>query len=512
MSFDNLFQWLIGVSQGSTYILSRFVFLRSLGVIYLIAFVSLWVQVRGLVGSNGILPVASYLEAAKSAFGADRFRILPTLFWFSASDTALHLVCALGVLFAILLICNIAPLPSVVVLWALYLSLTVAGQDFLSFQWDILLIEVGFLAIFLAPMNIRPLLAFESAVSPIALFLLWWLLFRFSFESGVVKLTSGDHTWRDLTALTYHYMTQPLPTWTAWAMHQLPLSFQKISTIVMYAIELVLPFLIFFSRSLRIVAALGMIALQVLIGATGNYNFFNLLTIALCFLLFDDALWAAVLPQKFLHWIGFASLAPRSLGEVGSPFLTITLLVAFFYLLISFFQLLETVDRRFTAPRFVQRLERFFSPFHSVNSYGLFRVMTTSRPEIIVEGSEDGTTWQAYAFKWKPGDPMRRPRFIEPHQPRLDWQMWFAALRWRGRPLALSEVEGWFQHFLGRLLQGSPEVLALMAHNPFPDHPPKYVRALLYDYMFTSAEERRRTGNWWNRRLIGNYSPILSLR
>jgi lipase maturation factor 1 len=498
-AIPNLPPWIIGQGD-SSYVIARWMFLRALGVVYLIAFLSLLVQVKGLLGTNGILPAQDFLDAVKAHLGVQRFHLVPTVFWFTgASDMALQIVCWLGIVGSFALILGIAPMPTLVILWILYLSLFSVGRDFLSFQWDILLLEAGFLAIFLAPVS---LLAFKASggVSALAMLLLWWLLFRFMVESGMVKLVSGDSSWRDLTALNYHYFTQPLPTWTAWYMHQLPQSFQKLSVLVMYVLEIGFPFLLFFPRPLRIISALGMTLLMILITATGNYTFFTLLTVALCLLLIDDVAWTAMLPERIVHWL------TESGGVVPIPALLSGTLavVAVVYLLVSVSQLLQTFNRNFLAPAPVRALESLIEPLRISNSYGLFRVMTRKRPEIIIEGSDDGREWRAYAFRWKPGDVSRAPAFVEPHQPRLDWQMWFAAL---GSP----RTEGWFPSLLGRLLQGSPDVLALLTSNPFPDRPPTYVRALLYDYRFTSPEERRRTGAWWVRTLTGTYAAPVSL-
>lgn len=500
--FTALLQWIgMGAVPQSEYLIARWLFLRVLGIIYLIAFISLWVQVKGLMGGGGILPAREYLDALRPHYGPERYSIIPTVFWFGASDVALQLACGLGALAAVLLVLGIAPLPCLVVLWVLYLSLTSVGRDFLSFQWDVLLLEVGFLAIFLAPLGFLPGLAQETAVPPLILLLFWWLLFRFMFESGIVKLLSGDSSWKDLSALDYHYFTQPLPVWTSWYMHHLPAWFQRLSTLFMYAVELLLPFLLFTVRPLKLVAVAGIALLNLLIFATGNYTFFNLLTVTLCILALDDGVWFALLPQSFLNVVGDAAapapLPPWWLGACA--------LVALLYLCVSVPQFLRTALPSMPMPRVLLALESAVQPLRSINRYGLFRVMTKTRMEIVVEGSDDGVTWRAYEFRHKPGDLARRPDFVEPHQPRLDWQMWFAAL-------GNFHSEPWFQAFLIRLLEGSPDVLALLGNNPFPDSPPRYVRALIYEYGFTSAAERKQTGHWWHRGEPRIYAPPLSLR
>lgn len=477
--------------EGPSYRTSAQMFLRLLGLGYLIAFVSLWIQVEGLVGSEGILPVERTLEVVRQKTGSERYWIFPTLCWLDSSDSFLHLLCGGGTLFSLLLIAGISVPPLLFCLWAFYLSLTTIGRDFLSFQWDNLLLEAGFLAIFLPPFSMAPKKFREWQPSPAVVWLLKWLLFRLMFSSGMVKLASGDPTWRSGTALSYHYETQPLPTWIGWFVHQLPDRFQKSSTVGMFVVELAVPFLIFAPRRLRHAGAILLIAFQCLIALTGNYCFFNLLTIALCVLLFEDTFWPQWLRKK-------ESFSGRWSKWVITPLITGILLV-------TLPQMGALFRARIPWPRPLFFLYEIVSPFRSVNSYGLFAVMTTSRPEIIVEGSQDGITWHAYEFKYKPGDLRRKPMFVAPHQPRLDWQMWFAALSgYRER--------SWFSNFCIRLLQGSPDVLRLLSKNPFPDKPPRYIRALLYDYRFTDRATLRAEGAWWKRERLGFYSPILSLQ
>ncbi|MCL4294885.1 MAG: lipase maturation factor family protein [Anaerolineae bacterium] len=505
----------------SPHLLTRWLFLRLLGLVYFIAFASLWVQISGLIGSRGILPAADFLPAVRAQFGPESYYLLPTLFWFNASDTALHLLGGGGALLSLLLVAGIAPGPILLLLWAFYLSLTVAGQDFLTFQWDNLLLETGFLAIFFAPWQLWPKLSDESPPSPIWLWLLRWLLFKLMFSSGVVKLLSGDPTWRDLTALTYHYETQPLPAWTSWYAHQLLEWFQKSSVVGMFVIELAAPFLIFAPRRLRLLTCTVLTGLQLLIILTGNYAFFNWLSIMLCLLLLDDAFLRRLLPRRWNAKLtapeetgrgsnesnGFFSFFypldpanPRpNLFAKSQQFLLLTLAVIIF--LISSAQMIRMF---MTLPQPIRQVLSWVAPFRTFNAYGLFAVMTTTRPEIIIEGSNDGETWQAYEFKWKPGDPMRRPAFAAPHQPRLDWQMWFAALdTYQNNP--------WLINFMVRLLEGSPEVLGLLEYNPFPNAPPRYVRAMLYLYHFTDFSTTQPNGAWWQREQRLQYAPVLSL-
>ncbi|MXY28183.1 DUF393 domain-containing protein, partial [Candidatus Poribacteria bacterium] len=472
--FSAMTRWLWGTHTGRTSLgLSRWLFLRALGGIYLIAFLSLWVQVHGLIGSNGILPADQFLTAVRQQVGTSGYHLVPTLFWLNPSDLCLHLLCAGGAVLSLVLIAGFFPTWTLVGLWAFYLSLVSVGQVFLSFQWDVLLLEAGFLAIFFAPLQIRDTLSRTSQPSSAFLWLSRWLLFRLMFASGFVKLAS-DEVWRNLTALNFHYETQPLPTSIAWYVHQLPEWFQKVSVLGMFAVELVIPFLIFAPRRLRTAGCIGFVGLQVLIILTGNYCFFNLLTIALCLLLIDDVAWKRLLPKRLMPSIRLLEQAPHRYSRICIG------VVAVLLFLLSGLRFSGQLFRDGRLPDVA-----WITPFRSVNTYGLFADMTESRPEIIVEGSNDRITWKAYEFRWKPGDLTNAPKWVAPHQPRLDWQMWFAALQ------GDYQNTYWFLNFMGSLLRGNPEVLKLLAENPFPDTPPRYVRATLYNYHFTDLSTKR---------------------
>jgi predicted DCC family thiol-disulfide oxidoreductase YuxK len=462
-----------------------FLFLRGFGVIYLAAFLSFAVQAQGLIGSHGILPLAELTDAVAASAGRERFWLMPMVFWLSSSDIAIKSVCVAGVIFSLLLVCNLLPRLSLILLFVLYLSLLYAGQVFMTYQWDTFLLEGGFLALVLS-----------FARMP-GIWLLRWLLFRFMFMSGVVKLLSGDPNWWNLSALSYHFVTQPLPTPVAWYAAQLPAAALRFATAAVFFIELVLPFLIFAPRRLRFCAAFGILLLQLGILLTGNYNWFNLQTMWLCLPLFDDAALRRLLPARLIRLSPAAASdrLPRRAATVGIGALT---------LLIVFCSLVE-MDLRFggNPPALAQEIDRFFEPLHIVSSYGLFAIMTTRRDEIIIEGSSDGSEWYEYEFRYKPGDLFRAPPWNIPHQPRLDWQMWFAALE---DPRRLP----WLWRFLQRLLENEPSVTALLRKNPFPDKPPVYVRAEFYDYTFTD-EAGKATGRWWERHLLGVYFPIVAL-
>jgi predicted DCC family thiol-disulfide oxidoreductase YuxK len=453
------------------YARTEWLFVRLLAAVYFIAFGSIGLQITGLIGTRGILPVGRYLAAVSTTFGVRSYWLAPTIFWLAHSDPVLRAVCLAGAVVSIALFLGYLERASLVVLYILYLSLCTAGQDFLGFQWDALLLEAGFLAIFLG-----------NATTVVLLFR--WLLFRLTFLSGAVKLTSHDPVWRDLTAMSFHYLTQPLPTPLAWYFYQLPLHFQRFSTGIVLFIELVIPWLIFAPRPWRMFGAGPLLFLQVLIFLTGNYTFFNLLTMSLCLFLFDD------------RALGNLRLRPRVARTPRVAAFAASIVV----LAVSVPELWEMFLVSSPEPN---GLVRLLAPFQIANTYGLFATMTTTRPEIIVQGSNDGETWLDYEFRYKPGDLRRPPRWVEPFQPRLDWQMWFAALSdYRSSP--------WFGNFMLRLLQGSPDVLALVARNPFPASPPKYVRALLFDYSFTDFAGRRATGEWWKRAPQGVYFPPVS--
>ena len=482
-----------------TYFWARRWFLRALGLIYLIAFISFWVQVGGLIGANGILPIGQFLPAAHEQLGSRAFSILPTLCWFNSSDTFLHFLCGGGVLFSWLLIFGVAPLTSLIVLFAFYLSLTIAGQTFLSFQWDILLLEAGFLSIFLAPWWPKRYRGVEWPVSRPAVFLLKLLLFKLMVMSGVVKLTSGDDCWWKLTALDYHYWSQPLPTVIGWWADQHPEWFKQFSVAFCLVVEIIVPIFLWAPRRLRLLSCGLLVFLQIAIALTGNYCFFNLLTIALCFLLIDDAVWrrGRAAPHGGTRAIGSSFFVQRCSFLAAAVVLILTLPINL-WLIYSAFRP-EAVP-----PRALMAIYEYVQPFRIMNGYGLFRVMTKDRKEIIIEGSADGIDWLPYEFKWKPGDVMRAPGWCAPHQPRLDWQMWFAALGSPGDRV-------WFQNLLIRLLQGKVEVTRLFAGNPFPNAPPRYVRALMYRYRFTTIAEHRESSAWWKREELGEYFPTISV-
>jgi hypothetical protein len=498
-------------------------FLTALSVVYLLAFLSLAVQIQGLIGSRGILPVAPWLDAVAAAQSGIPWTRLPTLLWLSASDAMLSFLVWGGALAALIAALGWARGPLLAVCWAFYLSLVGGGQDFLSFQWDVLLLEAGFLALFVAPWGWR-----RRAVAPprLAVWLLRLLLFKLMLSSGLTKLTWGDPTWADLTALEYHYWTQPLPTPLAWWAAQLPGWFQRLSCLLMFGVELVAPFGAFGPRRLRLIAAAALVALQVGIAATGNYGFFNLLSIVLCIPLLDDRALGrltARLMGRLTSWrVGrFRLPAPKPVQPRAPSRVRLGLIavLAVFTVLLTVTSLGETVRWSPGEGSWLTKLRRTAAPWMVHGSYGLFRVMTTTRPEIEIEVSDDGRDWHPLVFRYKPGPLDRRPPWVAPHMPRLDWQMWFAALSaerllamTQGRP-APSALPPWLIAFARAVLEGRRPVLDLLEGGagkpPAEWVQPRWIRMTLWQYRFAPPSDPER--RWWTRERVGTLLPAVSL-
>ncbi len=465
--------------------LTCWIFLRLLALVYLAAFGSLAAQAPGLIGDQGILPSADFLRAVAAEFGPERFALFPSLLWLDASTATILSLCLAGCGLSLCLLFDRGTRWVLPCLYLLYLSLYHGGQRFLSYQWDILLLECGVLAMFL------------PAFPRLGAWLYRWLLFRFMLQSGLVKLLSGDPTWRDYSALSYHFETQPLPGRLAWYANQLPDTVLQAGVAFTFLVELIVPFLILMPRRPRQLAAVLIAFFQLAILGTGNYNFFNLLTLCLCLLLLDDQ----CLRSRA------SSISVRDTGSAGRAAAWSQWLAGIacaVYLGLSVLLLGFTGNRAVPGP--TSRALLFWSqPWHLANGYGLFAVMTTERREIVFEGSRDGESWLAYELPYKPGDPHRAPGWAIPHQPRLDWQLWFAALQ-------APSQNAWVGRVTGGLLRDSGPITALFEHNPFPEAPPQYVRASLYRYHFTTGAERRQTGAWWRREYLGEYWPTTAWR
>ncbi|MBL9155487.1 MAG: lipase maturation factor family protein [Verrucomicrobiales bacterium] len=529
----NWLHWLW--SPGETHALARVIYLRGLAAIYLVALLSWWVQVETLVGSRGIVPMAEFLDHVGETLhvqGYSRFGGVPTVFWVEDADWFIHAVCGIGVVLALVVLAGYAAGPGLVGLWFIYLSLLGTGGFFMHFQWDILLLEAGFLAIFLAPWRRWRLRADPLGWGErIALWLQWFLIAKLMFQSGWVKLAwatpDQPEWWPDGTAMTFHYVTQPIPAWTSWWMHQLPEWFHRASLWPMYGVELVLPVLVFLGPRLRLVAAAGFAGLMLAILATGNYTYFNWLTIVLCIPLVADRYWrwrpgrkkpaVSSAEQSGLSGNG-GHPAFSEQGELAS--LALRAVPLGLVALLNGMTVLGDLHaasavpgatlqwarlERDPVPEFLLPLARAVQPWHLVSGYGLFRTMTTERPEIVLEGTVNGVTWREYELRHKPGRLGERPRFVAPHQPRVAWQFWFAALERQYHPR--SRNAAWMTALILQLLENDPVALALFRENPFPDQPPERIRAKLYLYEFTTPAERRETGHWWKRRETGLYLP-----
>lgn len=463
-------------------VLICWIFLRGLAFIYFFAFLSMAVQVEGLLGENGILPVTENLFLIENNYPESKIWHFPTIFWINSSDTMLKAVCYAGMIFSGFVLLNIFTRIALLGCYVLYLSIVVVGQDFTLFQWDTFLLEIGFLSLFIG---------LDRGISVL---LFRWLLARFMFMGGVVKLASGDINWANLTALNFHYETQPLPTPIAYYAHQLPEWFHKACVGGVFFIELIVPFFVFLPRRFRLFACFSFFLLQSVIIFTGNYNFFNLLVIVLCLFLLEDKDIARVLPNRLIVSI-------QNNQSVTKFFASVVTGLWGCWVIIMCVSQVWIYHVGMPSAEILRSLLKTTSTFSLVNNYGPFAVMTTVRNEIIIQGSDDDQHWSDYEFKYKPGALDRELTWNIPHQPRLDWQMWFAALD--------GQYSGyWFKRFLIKLKQGSTPVLSLLGKNPFPDKPPRYLRAVLYRYNYTTSNQRKKNGNIWHRRFEGVYRLV----
>lgn len=465
------------------YRLTCWLFLRGLALVYFVAFASLAVQIDGLAGPNGLLPFRETLSYAYQESGWHAWWKIPTVFWLDASDTALRFAAYGGCVLAIMLFVGRQPMFALVGMFVLYLSLFHAGDTFLSFQWDTLLMETGFLAIFLV-----------RGPTGLVIFMYHWLLFRFRFMSGFFKLHSDDPSWSGLTTLNYYFETQVLPHAGAWYFHQLPEWMLKGGVLLVFFTELIVPFFIFLPRRFRIAAAIITIAMQILLMATSNHNFVNVLVIILCLFLLDDRIVGRVLPARLKTSLTASTPSHRVGMKAGLGIASVLILVTS----------IATFAWRTTPVDYPGFLNRTFVIVHTYGLGHIFHVypsMQTERQELVVQGSYDGRNWYSYGFKYKPGRLDKRPVFNIPHQPRLDWMMWFIPPQGR-------KDDYWFRMLLQRLHEGSPQVLDLLEYNPFEQRPPRYLRVLAFDYRFTTPEEREESGNWWKRRYLGEFPNV----
>jgi len=462
----------------SGYWLTRLLLQRGIGFIYLIAFLVVVNQFRPLCGGKGLLPVSRFLQATT-------FRESPSIFFFLPKDGAFAFFGWCGVLLAILATTGLSErfgtgisMTVWLLLWVLYLSFVNIGQTFYGFGWESILLESGFLAIFLGAAHAEP--------SAVLIWLFRWVLFRVIFGAGMIKLR-GDPCWQDLSCLDYHFETQPMPNPLSWYFHWLPGWLHKTGVLFNHLVEVVAPFCYFAPQPVSAIAGILVILFQGTLLVSGNFSWLSLLTLILAFSTFDDALPGRLLP------LGPPPLEPQSQFQAGVIW-GVALLVA----LLS----LKPVRNLFSPH---QVMNTSYNPYHLVNSYGAFGSITRERYEIVLEGTDEAvitpmTRWHEYGFRGKPGDPGRMPPQIAPYHLRLDWLMWFAAM-------PSPYYDPWFIHLLAKLLEGDAPTISLLKTNPFPHRPPLYLRALHYRYRFTTPEERQQTGNWWQRELAGIYFP-----
>jgi hypothetical protein len=511
------------VATRPTHLWSRWIFLRALGLIYFSAFYSLIFQIKGLIGPDGILPALDYLEAVSAALHARGYLDAPTLFWFGSTDRALILVMWVGLVASVLLIFNLWPRAALAVCFVCFLSFVTSAQDFAGYQSDGMLLEAGFLALFFAPPGFWPGLARAHAPSRASLFLLQWEWFCIYFESGVVKIASGDQSWRHLTALDDYYQNGPLPTWLGWYAQKLPHGVHASTVVLTFVVELALAWMLFLPRKFRIACFCIVTPFQLGIALTANYTFINYLLISLGFLLLDDRVIEAILPRRIRDFIDRPAAQTSStkatpgsppVAPASTPSITWSArwrqrlrparmsLAGFFLGLILYVTGSQLLLMLVPGLPFPEAPARWLGPFRVADSYGLFAVMTHARYEIEFQGSTDGKTWVAYPFRYKPQDVNTAPGIYAPYQPRFDWNLWFASLGpWQSYHFVVWTEE--------RLLNNAPDVLALFAGNPFAGAPPQQVRSVIYQYWFTDLKTKRETGAWWRRELLGEYAPSL---
>ena len=532
-------RWLFDPERGTPdRLIPRWLFLRALGLIYFSAFFSLIFQIRGLIGPAGILPASEYLHAVANSVGHARLWYAPTLLWLSSSSQMLVGLCWAGMAASLLVVLNIWPRGALLVCFVCFISFVSAASEFSGYQSDGMLLEAGFIALFFAPPGFRPGFGKRHPPMRAALFLLLWEWFRIYFESGIAKLASGDPEWRHFTAMDEYYQNGPLPTWIGWYVQHFPHWFHAATAFGTLALELVLVWMLFLPRRWRIICCFIVTPWQVGIILTANYTFLNYLVLVLGVLLLDDRFLVRFIPRRWRERFPVALSAPPG-AEVETPAfdaqsilrpravlvadataadsahgrtwleilrrpfaslklaLTTVMLAWIFYA--STVQLIWMIAPGFPLPATpVAALE----PFRIADRYGLFAFMTRGRYEIEFQGSADGQNWLTYPFRYKPQDPSKPPGIYAPYQPRFDWNLWFASLGgWRGNLIVPRAEE--------RLLSGDADVLALFASNPFPQEAPRQIRAVLWQYWFTTAAEKRAQGLWWRRQLLGLYAPTL---
>ena len=449
---------------------ARFVLQRGIAAVYVIAFLNALNQFRPLLGERGLLPVPRFVARVP-------WRASPSLFHWRYSDRLLVAVAVTGMLLAATVVVGLpqqgppwVPALVLLVLWALYLSIVNVGQTFYAFGWESLLLEAGFLAMFLGS---------DDVAAPAAtIWMFRWLVFRLELGAGLIKWR-GDTVWRDLTATCYHHETQPMPNPASRYFHLLPRPLHKVEVAANHVTQLVVPFLLFAPQPVASYAAAAMIVTQGWLVLSGNFAWLNWLTMVLAFSAVDDATLRRLVPR-----LTDADHDPSPLWWV-----VVVLAATALVVVLSWWPARNLLSRR-------QVMNASFNRWHLVNAYGAFGSITRRRTEVVVDGTLDDdpgpdADWREYGFKGKPGDVRRVPRQYAPYHLRLDWLMWFLALG--------SPGYGWFTRFLVRLLQADPATLRLLRTDPFGGQPPRWVRARMFRYRFTTRMERRETGQWWVR-------------
>ena len=471
--------------------ITRLLLQRGMAAIYLVAFLTVVRQFKPLLGENGLLPVPAYLARVPCSKA-------PSIFCWKYSDRLLDLVAWTGLVISVCALCGFTEAGPVwlsvaawLLLYALYLSIVNVGQSFFGFGWESMLLEAGFFTAFLGPAHVRP--------SIIPILILRWMLFRTEMGAGLIKLRH-DPCWRDLTCLYYHYETQPLPNPLSWYFHRMPAPIHRFSALVSHFVQVIVPFALFAPQPVASIAAGLIIFHQLVLIVSGNYSWLNWLTVILGISGFSDGVLHYALP------IGTPALLPRPLA-----FDVLLYALAAATLALSIRPALNLISRN-------QMMNFSYNPFHLVGAYGAFGNVGKERYEIVIEGTADrvitpATQWQEYGFRGKPGDPKRMPPQVAPYHLRLDWLIWFLpfSVGVTANGIRVRGYDLWFMRFMRKLLNNDRDILRLMRKNPFPDQPPAHIRALFYQYRYTTAQEKRETGAWWSRKLLGTYFPPMSL-
>jgi hypothetical protein len=482
-------------APADTYWLTRFVLLRWMGFVYVIAFYVAAKQLAALVGADGLTPASLFFHRISEHLGGSwyGFMALPSIFWWNCSDTWLRVVPWIGVALSCVVLAGYANALMMAVLWVFYMSIVHVGQDWYGYGWEIQMCETGFLAIFLCPLlDARP---FPLRPPPWQIIIFFrWLIVRVMLGSALIKLR-GDSCWHDLSALYYHFETQPIPNPISRWFHFLPHPVLQFGVIWTFVVELGAPWFCFGPRWGRYIAGALIISFQLTLIVSGNLSFFNWLTILPALACFDDRFWRWIAPTFLTSYAVEAQLSAKPSRAMNGVVWAVTALLA----VLSIQPMLNLLSPN-------QAMNTSYDPLHLVNTYGAFGTVGRERPVIIFEGTDSAdpaaaTDWKEYPYVGSPWDPKLTPPFIAPYQPHLDWQLWFAAM-------ATYREYPWTLNLVWKLLHNDPAMLGLFAGNPFPDQPPRYVRAVLYIYHFAKPGNPEHV--WWTRERLGLWLPALS--